>query len=72
MDSFLKNSHNKSAGMSHENGASGCIPGLAPCLNTDEYYFWDGFHLIEAVYSVIAARCVSGTGVCIPMNIQEL
>ncbi|KAK2977962.1 hypothetical protein RJ640_029672, partial [Escallonia rubra] len=54
------------------NGTSGCIPGLARCPNTDKHYFWDGFHLCEAVYSVIAARCINGTGVCITMNMQEL
>ncbi|KAK3019138.1 hypothetical protein RJ639_002869 [Escallonia herrerae] len=54
------------------NGTSGCIAGLAPCPNTDKHYFWDGFHLTEAVDSVITDRCINGTGVCIPMNIQEL
>ncbi|KAH7851114.1 hypothetical protein Vadar_007476 [Vaccinium darrowii] len=54
------------------NGTSGCIPELQPCTPTDNHYFWDAFHLTEAVYSVIAARCINDTSVCKPASITEL
>ncbi|KAI8541779.1 hypothetical protein RHMOL_Rhmol08G0088700 [Rhododendron molle] len=54
------------------NGTSGCIPELQPCTPTDNHYFWDAFHLTEAVYSVIAARCINDTSVCMPTTIKAL
>lgn len=54
------------------NGTSGCIPLLKPCRNVDNNYFWDGYHLTEAMYSVIAARCIEDKSVCIPLNLKEL
>ncbi|KAJ4707214.1 GDSL esterase/lipase [Melia azedarach] len=54
------------------NGKSGCIPLLRPCSNPYEHYFWDGYHLTEAVYSVIASRCIYDTSVCIPFNLKKL
>ncbi|KAF7135589.1 hypothetical protein RHSIM_Rhsim08G0078200 [Rhododendron simsii] len=54
------------------NGTSGCIPELQPCTPTDNHYFWDAFHLTEAVYSVIAARCINDTSVCMPTSIKAL
>ncbi|KAK4360701.1 hypothetical protein RND71_019653 [Anisodus tanguticus] len=54
------------------NGTSACIPELVPCRNADKHYFWDGYHLTETVYRVIATKCFNGTSVCIPNNIKEL
>ncbi|CAA2959038.1 GDSL esterase lipase 7-like [Olea europaea subsp. europaea] len=53
------------------NGTSACIPGLAPCKDPEKHYFWDGYHLTEAVYKVIGTRCINGT-VCVPKNIKDL
>ncbi|XP_059294971.1 GDSL esterase/lipase 7-like [Lycium ferocissimum] len=54
------------------NGTSACIPELVPCRNAEKHYFWDGYHLTETVYRVIATKCFNGTSVCIPNNISEL
>ncbi|GLT63428.1 hypothetical protein SLA2020_359930 [Shorea laevis] len=54
------------------NGASMCVPFLKPCPNPEKHYFWDAFHLTEAVYSVIASRCINDTTVCLPFNIKDL
>ncbi|XP_021739368.1 GDSL esterase/lipase 7-like [Chenopodium quinoa] len=54
------------------NGTFSCIPVEAPCSSPDENYFWDGYHLTQATYSVIASQCISGSDVCVPMNIQQL
>uniref|UniRef100_A0A803M6W9 Uncharacterized protein n=1 Tax=Chenopodium quinoa TaxID=63459 RepID=A0A803M6W9_CHEQI len=54
------------------NGTLSCIPAESPCLAPDEHYFWDGYHLTQATYSVIATQCISGFDVCLPMNIQQL
>ncbi|KAJ4707215.1 GDSL esterase/lipase [Melia azedarach] len=54
------------------NGTSGCIPFLKPCRNADKHYFWDGYHLTEAVYSVLASQCINDKSVCIPFNLNDL
>ncbi|XP_061366869.1 GDSL esterase/lipase 7-like [Gastrolobium bilobum] len=54
------------------NGTSACIPLSKPCRDPNEHVFWDAFHLTEAVYSIIASRCVSDRSICTPMSIQEL
>ncbi|MCD7450940.1 hypothetical protein HAX54_009086 [Datura stramonium] len=54
------------------NGTSACIPELLPCRDANKHYFWDGYHLTETVYGVIATKCFNDTSVCIPNNIKEL
>ncbi|KAK7266636.1 hypothetical protein RIF29_19285 [Crotalaria pallida] len=54
------------------NGTSVCIPMSKPCMNPSKYFFWDGYHLTEAIYSMIAYRCLSDRSVCTPVSIQEL
>ncbi|PHT55164.1 hypothetical protein CQW23_03650 [Capsicum baccatum] len=54
------------------NGTSACIPELVPCRDADKHYFWDGYHLTETMYRVIATKCFNDTSVCIPNNIKEL
>ncbi|XP_008230312.1 PREDICTED: GDSL esterase/lipase 7 [Prunus mume] len=53
-------------------GTSECIPLLAPCLEPNNYFFWDAFHLTESVSSVIATGCFNGSTVCTPLNIKKL
>ncbi|XP_020970368.1 GDSL esterase/lipase 7-like [Arachis ipaensis] len=55
-----------------ENGTAACIPLTKPCMNPFEHFFWDGYHLTEAMYSYIASACLNGNKVCTPLNIQEL
>lgn len=54
------------------NGTSGCIPLSKPCMNPSKHFFWDAYHLTEAVYSIIAYGCLTNRSVCTPVNIQEL
>ncbi|KAL1812615.1 hypothetical protein ACET3Z_022680 [Daucus carota] len=55
-----------------QNGTSRCIPGTWPCGDADKHYFWDGFHLTEAVYSVLGRRCINDNKICTPMSIKQL
>ncbi|KAL3525812.1 hypothetical protein ACH5RR_014184 [Cinchona calisaya] len=54
------------------NGTSACIPNLVPCQDTDKHYFWDGFHLTEAVYKVVGERCINDSSICTPKSIEQL
>ncbi|XP_074307810.1 GDSL esterase/lipase 7-like [Silene latifolia] len=54
------------------NGTFSCIPGEKPCEAPNKHYFWDGYHLTQATCSVIASRCINGSDVCLPLNIQQL
>ncbi|KAM7524112.1 hypothetical protein LguiA_014014 [Lonicera macranthoides] len=54
------------------NGTLVCIPELNPCANTDEHYFWDGYHLTQTMYSTIATHCINDASFCNPINIKEL
>ncbi|KAL8099187.1 GDSL esterase/lipase 7-like [Apium graveolens] len=55
-----------------QNGTSGCIPGSLPCRDADKHYFWDGFHLTEAIYFVLGKQCINDNKYCIPMSIKQL
>ncbi|XP_027152664.1 GDSL esterase/lipase 7 [Coffea eugenioides] len=54
------------------NGTSACILGLPPCPDPNKHYFWDGFHLTEAVYKVVAESCIWNSSICSPNSIKEL
>ncbi|XP_057522059.1 GDSL esterase/lipase 7-like [Amaranthus tricolor] len=54
------------------NGTLTCIPFLPSCKNPNQHFFWDGSHLTEAINSLIASQCISGSSVCLPFNIQQL
>ncbi|KAJ6936408.1 GDSL esterase/lipase 7-like [Populus alba x Populus x berolinensis] len=53
------------------NGTSACIPELKPCPNPNQHYFFDGYHLTETVYSVLAGACINDRSVCSP-TLREL
>ncbi|KAF9663891.1 hypothetical protein SADUNF_Sadunf17G0099200 [Salix dunnii] len=53
------------------NGTSACIPKLKPCPNPNQHFFFDGYHLTESVYSVLASHCISDRSVCSP-TLREL
>lgn len=54
------------------NGTSACVPALVPCPNVEKHYFWDGYHLTEAIYSALAKHCIEDNTFCIPMSIKQL
>ncbi|CAH2046279.1 unnamed protein product, partial [Thlaspi arvense] len=43
-------------GVGRNNGQITCLPGQAPCLNRNEYVFWDAFHPGEAANVIIGRR----------------
>ncbi|KAH7532806.1 hypothetical protein FEM48_Zijuj04G0061200 [Ziziphus jujuba var. spinosa] len=51
---------------------SSCIPWLMPCSEASSHYFWDAYHMTEAVCSVIANRCFNDSSVCSPSIYQLL
>ncbi|KAF9624465.1 hypothetical protein IFM89_011473 [Coptis chinensis] len=53
-------------------GTLACTPALPPCMSDDRYLWWDGYHLTEAAYSIIAKTCYSGSHICSPFNIKKL
>ncbi|KAF6169117.1 hypothetical protein GIB67_038614 [Kingdonia uniflora] len=53
-------------------GTLTCTPNVLPCHNIDGYFWWDAYHLTQAVYSVIARDCFNGSLACVPVNIQQL
>ncbi|KAG9142467.1 hypothetical protein Leryth_018242 [Lithospermum erythrorhizon] len=55
-----------------KNGTSGCIPYLSACSNPSKRYFWDGYHVTEPIYKMIAEHCFNDSKVCMPKTIQEL
>lgn len=46
-------------GTGRNNGQITCLPLQAPCMNRDEFLFWDAFHPTEAGNSVIGGRAYS-------------
>ncbi|XP_052205202.1 GDSL esterase/lipase 7-like [Diospyros lotus] len=54
------------------NGTSACVPRLEPCTNMDKRFFWDGFHLTEAVYKIVASDCINNSSVCWPTSLKDL
>ncbi|KAH9739731.1 GDSL esterase/lipase 7 [Citrus sinensis] len=53
-------------------GIEGCIPFVEPCDRRDKYYFWDGYHPSEIVYSLFASRCINNASFCSPFSLKEL
>ncbi|XP_010518837.1 PREDICTED: GDSL esterase/lipase At5g45670-like isoform X2 [Tarenaya hassleriana] len=43
-------------GVGRNNGQITCLPGQAPCLNRNEFVFWDAFHPGEAANIIIGRR----------------
>lgn len=60
-------------GIGRNRGQITCLPMQAPCLNRNEYVFWDAFHPTEAVNVLMGKKAFSGTpDVVYPINIQQL
>ncbi|VVA92977.1 unnamed protein product [Arabis nemorensis] len=43
-------------GVGRNGGQLTCLPGQPPCLNRDEYVFWDAFHPSDAANTIIGRR----------------
>ncbi|KAF3485718.1 hypothetical protein F2Q69_00057027 [Brassica cretica] len=61
-------------GVGRNNGQITCLPGQAPCLNRDEFVFWDAFHPGEAANIVIGSRSFNreSPSDAHPYDIQQL
>ncbi|KAG7532571.1 GDSL lipase/esterase [Arabidopsis thaliana x Arabidopsis arenosa] len=61
-------------GVGRNNGQITCLPGQAPCLNRNEYVFWDAFHPGEAANIVIGRRSFKREAAsdAHPYDIQQL
>ncbi|XP_019430525.1 PREDICTED: GDSL esterase/lipase At1g29670-like [Lupinus angustifolius] len=51
-----------------------CVPDKTPCVNKNEYVFWDQFHPTEAssLHTAIASYNASNTDLTYPMDINHL
>ncbi|XP_068636387.1 GDSL esterase/lipase 7 [Aristolochia californica] len=54
-------------------GTVSCLPNQVPCLNREEYVFWDSFHPTQAVNAIIAQSCYTPEATnCHPVSVYEL
>lgn len=60
-------------GIGRNRGQITCLPFQMPCLNREEYVFWDAFHPTQRVNIIMARRAFNGDlSVAYPFNIQQL
>ncbi|KAJ7945762.1 GDSL esterase/lipase [Quillaja saponaria] len=49
-----------------------CIPNTIPCIDRDRHALFDKVHPSEAAYNIMATKCFSEKGFCVPMNLKQL
>ncbi|KAK1323880.1 GDSL esterase/lipase [Acorus calamus] len=50
-----------------------CLPMQVPCLNRNQYVFWDAFHPTQAMNTILAQRAFTGPpSDCYPINVQQV
>ncbi|XP_030550278.1 GDSL esterase/lipase At5g08460 [Rhodamnia argentea] len=60
-------------GIGRNRGQITCLPLQMPCMNRDEYVFWDAFHPTQAVNKIIAEGAYAGPpSVCYPINVKQM
>lgn len=60
-------------GIGRNQGQITCLPFQMPCMNREEYVFWDAFHPTQAVNKIIAERAYAGPpSVCYPINVKQM
>ncbi|KAK2656431.1 hypothetical protein Ddye_009483 [Dipteronia dyeriana] len=60
-------------GIGRNKGQITCLPFSIPCLNRDEYIFWDAYHPTQAFNQIIAEKAFNGgLTVCYPMNVKQM
>lgn len=60
-------------GLGRNQGEVSCLPLQVPCMNRDEYVFWDAFHPTQAMNKIIAERAYAGPpSVCYPINVKQM
>ncbi|KAK1323887.1 GDSL esterase/lipase [Acorus calamus] len=60
-------------GIGRNQGEVTCLPMQVPCLNWNQYVFWDAFHPTQAVNTILAQRAFTGPpSDCYPINVQQM
>ncbi|KAK3230027.1 hypothetical protein Dsin_001908 [Dipteronia sinensis] len=60
-------------GIGRNRGQITCLPFQTPCLNRDQYVFWDAFHPTEAVNVLFGRKAFYGDiSIVYPLNILQL
>lgn len=60
-------------GIGRNQGQITCMPWTAPCLNRNQYVFWDAFHPTQAVDAILAHRAYAGPpSDAYPINVHQL
>ncbi|KAL2520630.1 GDSL esterase/lipase [Forsythia ovata] len=60
-------------GVGRNQGQITCLPFSVPCVNRNQYIFWDAFHPTQAVNQILARRAYTGpTSDCYPVNVQQM
>ncbi|KAL5820105.1 hypothetical protein ACOSQ4_023947 [Xanthoceras sorbifolium] len=60
-------------GIGRNQGQITCLPFSIPCLNRDQYIFWDAYHPTQAFNQIIAQKAYNGgLSVCYPMNVKQM
>ncbi|KAK6923645.1 GDSL lipase/esterase [Dillenia turbinata] len=60
-------------GIGRNKGQITCLPFSIPCLNRDQYVFWDAFHPTQAVNKILAQTAYSGSpSDCYPINVKQM
>jgi len=68
------NTNTACCGIGRNGGQLTCLPGEPPCLNRDEYVFWDAFHPSAAANTAIAKRSYNAqrSSDVYPIDISQL
>ncbi|RVW83641.1 GDSL esterase/lipase [Vitis vinifera] len=60
-------------GLGRNQGQITCLPMQMPCLNRNEYVFWDAFHPTTAANVILAQTAFYGPpSDCYPINVQQM
>ncbi|KAK3005485.1 hypothetical protein RJ639_017352 [Escallonia herrerae] len=60
-------------GVGRNQGQITCLPFSVPCMQRNQYVFWDAFHPTQVVNQILARKAYSGPrSDCYPMNVKEM
>ncbi|XP_057481367.1 GDSL esterase/lipase At5g08460-like isoform X2 [Actinidia eriantha] len=60
-------------GIGRNQGQITCLPFSSPCIDRNQYVFWDAFHPTQAVNQILARRAYNGLpSDCYPVNVQQM